>query len=73
MVAVPSEYLKRTGLGPNAPVAWEIEGDRLIMRPASVRPHYTLAELLAQCDRRKRRPRSDAGWTAGAPVGRELI
>jgi antitoxin ChpS len=73
MVAVPPAYLEHTGLGPNAPVAWEIEGDRLIMRPAATRPRYTLAELLAQCDQRKRRPRSDADWTSGGPVGRELI
>ncbi len=73
MVAVPPAYLERTGLSPNASVVWEIEGDRLVMRPALARPRYTLAELLAQCDRRKRRPKSDAEWTASGPVGRELI
>ena len=54
-------------------VAWEIEGNCLVMRPKSARPRYTLAELLAQCDRTRRRDRSDRDWTDSPPVGRELI
>ena len=74
MVAVPPDYLKHTGLGPNEVVAWEIEGNRLVMHPTTtVRPRYTLAELLAQCDRTKRRSQSDRDWTSGRAVGRELI
>ncbi len=73
MVALPPDYLTRTGLGPSQVIAWEIDGNHLVMRPATVRPRYTLAELLAQCDRKKRRAKSDRQWTAGHAVGRELI
>ncbi len=73
MVAVPPDYLTQTELGPNEVVAWEIEGNRLVMHPTTVRPRYTLAGLLAQCDRTKRRSKSDRDWTSGGGVGRELI
>ena len=35
MVAVPPDYLTQTGLGPNEVVAWEIEGNRLVMHPTT--------------------------------------
>ena len=73
MVAVPPDYLARTGLGPDEVVTWEIDGNQLVMRPTVARPHYTLAELLAQCDRTKPRSRRDREWTTGVSVGRELI
>ena len=73
MVAVPPDYLAQAGLGPNAVVTWEIADNGLVMRPKTSRPRYTLAELLAQCDRKKRRAKTERAWTAGGPVGRELI
>jgi antitoxin ChpS len=73
MVALPRDYLAQTGLGPEAVVIWEIEGNGLVMRPIAVRPRYTLAELLAQCDTSKRRSKSDQKWTTSRPIGHELI
>ena len=73
MVAVPPDYLARTGLGPDEVVAWEIDGNRLVMHPTAVRPRYTLTELLVQCGGKQRRASSDRDWTAGRAVGRELI
>ncbi len=73
MVAIPRDYLTQTGLGPEAVVTWEIEGNGLVMRPTAVRPRYTLAELLAQCDTSKRRSKADQEWTTSPPIGRELI
>jgi antitoxin ChpS len=73
MVAVPPDYLTRTGLGADEVVTWEIDGNRLVMCPTTIRPHYTLAELLAQCDRSARRTKTDRDWTTGEAVGRELI
>jgi antitoxin ChpS len=73
MVAVPPDYLARTGLGPDEVVAWEIDGDRLVMHPTAVRPRYSLAVLLAQCDGKQRRTKTDRGWITGEAVGRELI
>jgi len=73
MVAVPPDYLARTGLGPDRLVTWAIEGNNLVMHPDGGRPRYTLAELLTQCDSSKPRPRSDRAWTTSGPKGRELI
>ena len=73
MVAVPRDYLAPTGLGPEAVVTWEIEGNGLVTPPSMPRPPYTLAELLAQCDTSKRRSKSDDEWTTGPAVGREVV
>jgi antitoxin ChpS len=73
MVAVPPDYLARTGLGPDKTVTWVIDGSSLVLRPAAARLRYTLAELLAECEKSKPRRRSDSEWTAGRAVGRELI
>lgn len=37
------------------------------------RPHYTLADLLAQCDRRAELNNDDDEWLSAPPVGRELM
>lgn len=73
MVAVPPDYLAQAGLGPDAVVTWEIDGDRLVMQPRVSRPRYTLAELLAQSVKSGRRDKADRDWSGGGPVGRELI
>jgi antitoxin ChpS len=73
MVAVPPDHLTRTGLGPDEVVTWEIDGNRLVMFPTTIPPRYTLAGLLAQCDRSGRRTKTDRDWTVGRAAGRELI
>jgi antitoxin ChpS len=37
------------------------------------RPHYTLDELLAQCNPRAPRNKEDREWLDSGPVGGELI
>ncbi len=75
VVVVPAAYIERAGLGPSGEVQWEIEGDRLIVRPdaGSPKPYYTLDEILAECDPSAEVSGEDAEWTGGGPVGRELI
>jgi antitoxin ChpS len=73
MVAVPPAYLERTGLGPRASLAWEIQGDRLVLMPAQARRKYALSELLAQCDPDAPMPDADPEWTSGPPEGHELV
>lgn len=75
VVVIPSAYIEHTGLGPGSEVQWEINGDRLIVRPdtGNPQPYYTLDELLAECDPTAEPPDPDPEWTAGGPKGRELV
>ena len=47
------------------------EKDALTMKPAKAKPHYNLADLMAQCDLSAPEPAELAAWNAMQPVGRE--
>ena len=70
MLAVPPALLDVLELraGDNARVG--IEDGRLVV--ARARPHYTLEELLAQCDE-SAADDVDGAWLEAGPVGRELL
>lgn len=72
MLAVPRAVLDVLGLRAGAKVGIAIERGRLVVEPPK-RPHYTLDELLAHCDRKARRTKEDRKWLDNKPVGRELI
>jgi antitoxin ChpS len=73
MVAVPPAYLEQTGLGPRESLAWEIQGDRLVLMPERPRRKYALSDLLAECDPGAPMPEPDPEWTSGSPEGNELV
>jgi antitoxin ChpS len=51
IVAIPPALLSQIGLAAGGKIEISLEGDALILRkPARVKPRYTLAELLAQCE-----------------------
>jgi antitoxin ChpS len=72
MLALPPAILDALGLRPGARVDISVESNRLILEPR-VRPHYTLDELLAQCDASAELTQEDREWVDGKPVGDELI
>jgi antitoxin ChpS len=72
MLAIPPALLDTLRLRPGAKVGIGIERGRLIVEPRK-RPHYTLAELLAQCNPKARRAKEEREWLKGKPVGGELI
>lgn len=73
MLAVPPALLDVLELSPGTEVGLAVDGDRLIVEPRR-RPHYTLAELLAQGHaKQKRSSRPDQLWLDDKPRGRELI
>jgi antitoxin ChpS len=72
MLAVPPALLDSLRLGPGAKVGIAVEGGRLIVEPLK-RPHYTLDELLAQCDPKAPRTTEEREWLDDKPVGGELI
>ena len=72
MLAVPPALLEILGLKPGVKVGMAIENGRLIVDPAAG-PHYTLDELLAQCNPQARLTREEREWLDAKPVGSELI
>jgi antitoxin ChpS len=49
------------------------EAGRIIIEPVRTRPRYTLGELVAQCDPKKRLSREERKWIDASPVGREAL
>ena len=72
MLAVPPALLEILRLGPGAKVAIALDNGRLIIEPEA-RPHYTLDELLAQCDFTAKETIEDREWLDGNRVGSELL
>ena len=72
MLVVPPAILEMLHLQAGAKVGVVVEGDRLIVQ-SQPRPHYTLDELLAQCDPSVPMSAEEKEWTSGAPKGRELL
>jgi len=57
-VRLPAALLEHLGIAAGGQLEVDIRPDGLMLKPA--RPHYSLAELLAQCD-------------AGAPTAEDLV
>ncbi len=72
MLAVPPALLELLRLAPGAQVGLTVESGRLVVDP-SPRPHYTMQELLAQCNPKSPRAKRDREWLGGKPAGRELL
>ncbi|HXC89252.1 MAG TPA: AbrB/MazE/SpoVT family DNA-binding domain-containing protein [Stellaceae bacterium] len=72
MVALPPALLDMLDLRAGATVGVAVEDNRLVVVP-STRPHYTLEELLAQCDPSAEPTQGDREWLDGKLVGDELL
>ena len=72
MMTVPPAVLDMLGLQADATVSLAVEGERLIVESPCT-PHYTLDELLAQCDSNVPLLQEDRDWLDSAPIGRELL
>ena len=72
MLSVPPALLDILRLQPGSKVGITIENGRLVVQPEQ-RPHYTLDELLAQCDPRARRSTREREWLDAEPMGSELL
>lgn len=71
MLVVPPVILALLHLRAGATVGLAVDHGRLIVEPTS-RPHYTLEELLAQCDGSAEMSEDDRAWLDSEPVGSEL-
>jgi antitoxin ChpS len=72
MLAVPPTILNLLHLQAGTTVGLAVDHGRLVVEPA-LRPHYTLNELLAQCDESAEINREDLAWLDSKPVGKELL
>ena len=72
MLAVPPALLNLLQLREGAKVALAVDNGRLVVDPKPG-PHYTLEELLAQCDATAESSAEDEAWLNAPPVGRELL
>ena len=72
MLAVPPALLDVLHLSAGAKVELTVDHGRLVIAPKA-RPHYTLDELLAQCDAAAEMTVEDREWLDTKPVGSELL
>lgn len=72
MLAVPPAILDILHLDAGAKVGLTVDNGRLVIEPQG-RPHYTLDELLAQCDPSAELAAEDREWLDAKPVGSELL
>lgn len=72
MLAVPPAVLKTLGLSTDSEVGMTIENGCLIIEPQK-RPHYSLDELLAQCDPHAEISEEDREWIDAPAAGKELL
>ncbi|HEY1220034.1 MAG: antitoxin [Bryobacteraceae bacterium] len=72
MLAVPPALLDILQLQAGAKVGIAVESGRIVVEPQR-RRHYTLNELLAQCNPKARRGKEEREWLDSKPVGGELI
>ena len=72
MLAVPPALLGLSGLRAGASVDIAVVGGRLIVT-ARTRPHYSLEELLAQCEDEAQGDDANHAWLEARPVGNELL
>ncbi len=72
MLAVPPAILELLNLRPGTPVGVHVKDGFLLIEP-NPRPHYTMDELLAQCDASAELTAEDRQWLDEKAVGRELL
>ena len=72
MLAVPPALLEILHLHAGATVGLAVDHGRLVVEP-TLRPRYSLDELLAQCDASAEVSAEDRVWLDSKPVGSELL
>ena len=73
VLAVPKQILSMLHLGAGSLVNVNVENGKLVVEP-KVKPRYTLAELLAQCNEKNMAlAKEDREWLDAGPVGKEAL
>lgn len=72
MLAVPPALLDVLHLKSDARVGISVDGGRLVVEPEH-KPHYSLDELLAQCDPSAPLSAEELEWIDAPAAGKELL
>lgn len=73
MMTIPASARKALSLSEGAEMNVAVEDGRIFVEPVRhERPHYTLDELLAQCDPQKPYSEETKAWANAEPMGREI-
>ena len=73
VIAVPMQILSMLHIGAGSQVNVNVVDGRLVIEPR-VKPHFTLAELLAQCSEENMAlTAEDREWLDTPPVGKEMV
>ncbi len=72
MLAVPPAILELLNLHAGTTVGLAVDHGRLVVEP-TLRPRYSLEELLAQCDASADVSAEELAWLDSKPVGKELL
>lgn len=71
MLAVPPAVLKTLALSTDSEVGMTIDNGCLIIEPQK-RPHYSLDDLLAQCEPTAEMSDEDRKWVDAPAMGKEI-
>jgi len=72
MLAVPPALLEQLQIQSGATVGLNLDHGRLVITPLE-KPHYTLAQLLAESDYPQTNAKKERDWGNSPAFGRELI
>lgn len=72
VMAIPKRVLELLGLHAGSQVNINIQNGQLMIAP-KVKPHYSLDELMAQCDFSQPISQEEREWLDASPVGLEDI
>ncbi|EMB2824051.1 PbsX family transcriptional regulator [Pseudomonas aeruginosa] len=70
-IRLPAAVLKQMSIDVGNVLNLDFTADAMTLKPAKAKPHYKLAELMAQCDLKAPEPAELSAWNAMQPVGRE--
>lgn len=73
VMAVPMQILSMLHIGAGSQVNVNVVDGKLVIEPKA-KPHFTLAELLAQCSEENMAlTAEDQEWLDAKPVGKEMV
>ena len=71
-IRLPATVLKQMRLVSGDVLVLDISADVITLKPAKAKPHYKLADLMAECDLMAPEPEELSAWNSIQPVGREV-
>lgn len=73
VMTVPASARTILRLEEGQEMAVKVDGERLVLEATRRRPHYTLDELMAQCDLDAPLSEQEQAWLDDKSVGREIL